>query len=55
MARSASPGVVKRIVHHSTGGKQGWEEKPHCGIRMEIRAPEHDKIGLLKDGEVILA
>jgi hypothetical protein len=52
MARSASPRVVERIVHHSDGGKQGREEKRPHGIEMEIQALEHDNIELLKDGEV---
>jgi len=60
MARSASPGVVARIVHHPGGGKQGREENGERrseprGIVVEVRALEHDNIEFPKDGEVILA
>jgi hypothetical protein len=59
MARSASPRVVAGIVRHSTGGKQGRDEKGERrsdppGIETEVQALEHDNIEFLKDGEVIL-
>jgi hypothetical protein len=54
MARSASPGVVARIVHHPAVGKQGREEKRPRGIETEIQAHENDNVEFLKDGEVFL-
>jgi hypothetical protein len=52
--------VVAGIVHHSTGGKQGRDEKGERrsdppGIETEVQALDHGNIEFLKDGEVILA
>src|SRR5512135_1496147 len=51
MARSASPGVVARIVHYSSGGKQETVKEPHPRHREEVQALEHNNIEFLKDGE----